>query len=76
MKLKEGTYYTYNNDNYEDPLHMVILAISDIRFKVIMSNNNPWFKPGEECSYSIGNQDDLIDRDLASGILKEIDYET
>lgn len=76
MKLKEGTYYTYNNDNYGDPVNMVILAISNIRFRVIMTNNNPWFKPGEECNYENPNSEDLIGRDVASGILKEIDYET
>jgi hypothetical protein len=76
MKLKEGTYYTYNNYNYGDPLNMVILAISDIRFRVIMANNNSWFKPGEECNYGNHNSEDLIKRDVALGILKEIDYET
>ena len=70
MKLKEGTYYTYDNDNYGDDLHMVILAISDIRFKVILTNNNGYFKIGEECNYISSFNETLIKDDLESGILQ------
>jgi len=72
MKLKEGTYYTYNYNVYKDNINLVLLAIGPNEYIVILANNNMYFSMGDTGEYT----SELIGEDLATGRLKEIDYET
>lgn len=72
MKLKKGEFYTlkYTNWNGEIITDLVILGVKYNKFKVILANNNIYYKIGEEYHYEAWSRNE----DTKEGRLKQLKH--